>query len=115
MVEEYGLNKLMFPEEKHLKPEERDKNTPTIPVFMSHEFQREDKKLNKGKRAMILIHASGSSKVGVWSRESCVKENLAMGTMMPYIDAARKEGVAVLVMNPNPKKEVDSGIPIEHN
>ena len=110
MMNYYCMVRREFPEDKHLLKEYW--NTPRCPIYFSYEFCREDPKLNNGKKAVILIQGKTSSKVGTWSRESCVKKNLRIGTMFPYIDACRWQQWGVMVMNPNANKDPDSGLEI---
>ena len=51
--------------------------------------------------ALILIQGTGSVRAGVWARSVCLNENLELGSMLPLIDAAQKQNMPVLVMNPN--------------
>lgn len=51
--------------------------------------------------ALILIQGTGSVRAGVWARSVCLNENLELGSMLPLIDAAQKQNIPVLVMNPN--------------
>jgi hypothetical protein len=50
---------------------------------------------------MILVPGPGPNKAGQWSRTACVKENLLIGSMLPYIDACKRSGWGCLIMNPN--------------
>ena len=51
--------------------------------------------------ALILIQGTGAVRAGIWARSVCLNENLELGSMLPLIDAAQKQNMPVLVMNPN--------------
>lgn len=88
---------------------------------MSHEFMRENKDLNNGKKCIVIIPDRNSSKLGVFNREACLKHNFMSGSMLPYVDAARREGAGLFIMNPNANKcpktmrpIIDSETPDDH-
>lgn len=80
LVHEYGLRKVMFPEERHVGP------GPTCPIFMSESFYSGDYNTNSKKEALILIQAVGSKsyiRAGEWAKHLCVYEDLYTGSMLP--------------------------------
>ena len=53
MIQTYSLQKVMFPEDKYLKPEYH--NLPRCPIFMSASFLTENPQANEAKKALVLI------------------------------------------------------------
>ena len=80
LVHEYGLRKVMVPEEKHIGP------GPKCPIFMSESFYSGGYNKNSKKEALILIQATGSKsyiRAGEWAKYLCVYEDLYTGSMLP--------------------------------
>lgn len=73
---------------------------PKSNIFMSPEFIQ-GYGGNPQECALILIQGTGSVRAGIWARSVCLNENLELGSMLPLIDAAKKQNMPVLVMNPN--------------
>ena len=63
-------------------------------------FASDDYKTNKDK-LMVLIHGSGVVRAGQWARRLIINNNLKCGTQLPYIERAKQEGYAVIVLNTN--------------
>jgi len=76
---------------------------------MSPEFNNPDKELNATKRAVVLIQGTGEVRAGIWARSVCVNENFEKGSMLPFIEKCKSQGIPVLVMNPNYQKDPVSG------
>ncbi|XP_042890639.1 cotranscriptional regulator FAM172A-like [Penaeus japonicus] len=72
-------------------------------VFVSDDLMTNDKKL------MILIQGSGAVRAGQWSRKLTINDSLESGTQIPYIQRARRDGYAVLVMNINDNMRMMEG------
>jgi len=60
----------------------------------------------------MLIQGSGAVRAGMWARALCINNDLALGSVIPYIHKAQAIGYGVIVLNPNynstyhPPKEV---------
>ena len=50
-------------------------------------------------RALVLIQGSGDVKFGLWTRNDWIEDNLELGSIIPDIEFAIKNGVSVLAMN----------------
>merc|ERR1712038_1622128 len=64
MVDTYGLEEVMIPENQHIPEELHSK--PKCNIFMSPEFRTPDVENNRGKRALVLIQGSGAVRAGMW-------------------------------------------------
>jgi Arb2 domain len=64
-------------------------------VFVSNDFWTNQHK------CMVLIQGSGPVRPGMWARALCINDNLALGSIFPYLDRAREQGYSVIVLNPN--------------
>ena len=65
------------------------------PIFISQDWYKNT------NRALIFIQGTGSVRAGWWARSVWIKDNLDLGSMIPDIEFAIKNGFSVLVMNPN--------------
>lgn len=52
-------------------------------------------------RLMLLIQGSGAVRAGQWARAVCLNDSLEMGSILPYLARAKKNGMGVVVFNPN--------------
>ena len=68
---------------------------------MSEEFLNADPETNKGRRALVLIQGAGGVRAGIWARSACVKQNLEIGSMLPFLERCEALEIPVLVLNPN--------------
>ena len=100
MQVQFALSEVMIPEDKHI-----DKEYHTLPksnIFMSAEFAMPDVEKNKATRsALILIQGAGAVRAGIWARSVCVNESLETGSVLPFLEHAKRLKIPVLVMNPN--------------
>lgn len=74
------------------------------PVFMTHGFNHPDdaqRVENASKTAVVLMQGTGAVRAGIWARSVCINDGTKLGSMLPQIDWARKQGHEVIVMNPN--------------
>ncbi len=94
------LIEVLIPHENQVKPEIAVEGFPKSNIFMSQEFIQGFGGIEQDS-ALILIQGTGSVRAGVWARSVCLNENLELGSMLPLIDAAKKQNMPVLVMNPN--------------
>jgi len=84
MVNQYGLKEVMIPEEDQLG--EADSKDAKNNIFMTPDFYRPDenqKKLNAGKTALVLIQGTGAVRAGYWARSVCINANYELGSMLP--------------------------------
>jgi hypothetical protein len=91
---------VLIPHENQVKPETAVKGFPKSNIFMSPEFLQGFTSTGQDS-ALILIQGTGAMRAGIWARSVCLNENLELGSMLPLIDAAQKQNMPVLVMNPN--------------
>ena len=68
---------------------------------MSPEFYKPKAHQNKGKRALVLIQGTGAVRAGIWARSVCINDDFETGSMLPFLNIAKKLNIPVLVMNPN--------------
>ena len=99
MVDTYGLEEVMIPENQHIPEELHSK--PKCNIFISPEFRTPDVESNRGRRALVLIQGSGAVRAGMWARSVCINESLELGSMLPFLSVCRDLNIPVLVMNPN--------------
>lgn len=53
------------------------------------------------EKLLVFVCSSRGLSCGIWSRTLLLDEGVAVGSMIPYFQAAIKAGYGVLVMNPN--------------
>ena len=111
MVEKYKLKEILIPENKHI--EEEYQSLPKCNIFMSNEFYEPDSW--EGTRALVLIQGTGAVRAGIWARSACINESLETGSMLPFLEAAAKNKIPVLVMNPNQNRVDGTIIPYSHS
>ena len=88
MVEKYGLHEVWLPETKN-------PSDPKVNIFISADlFTNFDK-------CLVLIQGTGPVRAGIWARGACMNNGLNMGSMLPMLEYAKKNGMSVVVMNPN--------------
>lgn len=75
-------------------PQDEVENEAKCSVLMTDDWQ------NCEKLLVILQNAVGSQ-LGVWSRTLCLQDGLARGSMLPYVERARREGYGVAILRPN--------------
>lgn len=49
----------------------------------------------------LIIQGSGAVRAGMWARAVCINDSLEMGSILPYLVRAKKNGLGVIVFNPN--------------
>jgi hypothetical protein len=50
---------------------------------------------------LLLIQGSGAVRAGQWARAVCLNDSLEKGSILPYLARAKKNGMGVIVFNPN--------------
>ena len=82
---------------------------------MSKEFWL-GKELIQNKRALVLIQGTGEVRAGIWARSVCINENLALGSMLPFLETCKNKDIPVIVMNPNYNRCPQTGhmVPYSH-
>ena len=65
------------------------------------------KDLENNPKCLILIQGAGNVKLGEWSKSVCINENLKLGSMIPFVETAKRKGYSVLILNPNEKYGLD--------
>ena len=58
-------------------------------------------------KCLILIQGVGHVTLGEWANSVCVNEGLEMGSMIPFVEDAKKKGFSILIMNPNERFGLD--------
>jgi hypothetical protein len=53
------------------------------------------------ERLMLLVQGSGAVRAGQWARAVCLNDSLEQGSILPYLARAKKNGIGVIVFNPN--------------
>jgi len=75
-----------------------DGNEPHSNIFITKDWQTSEK-------LMVIVQGAGiircEERPGVWSRSLCIFEGLNKGSMIPYIERARKEEFGIIILNPN--------------
>ena len=56
---------------------------------------------------MILVQGAGNVKLGEWAKSVCINENLKLGSMIPFVEIAKKKNYSILILNPNEKYGLD--------
>ena len=65
------------------------------------------KDIENNPKCLILIQGAGNVKLGIWSNSACINEGLNVGSMIPFVQIAKKNGYSILIMNPNEKFGLD--------
>lgn len=88
LLEEHGLHRIYIPKD--------------VPQEQASFIYSTQKDLKSPKKLLVLIHGSGVVRVGQWARKLIINDpGLKAGTVLPYIDEARKLGYEVLITNTN--------------
>ncbi|CAI2375049.1 unnamed protein product [Moneuplotes crassus] len=90
MMAQQNLNKVMVPFDYEVEIDFAQ-----APIFISDDWE------TNTERALVLIQGTGEVRAGLWSRSVCINESIDLGSMIPDIEFAQKNGFSVLVMNPN--------------
>ena len=90
MEKEYGLQRVLIPEEGEAK----------CPIFIS-------KDLDSNERCMLLIQGSGDVRAGIWARSVNMNDLTSLGSVFPQLDFARQYGYSVIVANHNYNTDED--------
>ena len=101
MIDVFGMQKVFVPFDEHAT-----ENKARAPIFVSSDWY------SNSKRALVLIQGTGQVRAGCWSRSVCVKDTIELGSMIPDIEFAQKNGFSVIVMNPN-YDEDENGICVD--
>lgn len=64
---------------------------------------------SNSRKLLILIHGSGETRAGQWSRRLIINHSLSKGSQLPYIEKARQLGFDILVMNTNERSRYING------
>ena len=56
--------------------------------------------LTSSKLLLIVQNASGSQ-MGIFSRSTCFEQGISKGSMIPYVERAKKAGYAIIILRPN--------------
>eukprot|EP01132_Coremiostelium_polycephalum_P001234 gene1234-1558_t len=89
--EPYNLDEVLLPLPTTTTTEQQKQCN----IFLSKDFYENKEKL------MVILCGSGAVKAGVWARSLCINDSLKNGTIFGYLDKARENGFAVIVLNPN--------------
>lgn len=52
-------------------------------------------------KLLIIIQNSVGSMMGIFSRSLCLEQGLSKGSMLPYIERAKRAGYAIMILRPN--------------
>ena len=58
-------------------------------------------------KCLIMIQGAGHVTLGEWANSVCINEGLSMGSMIPFVEKAKKMGFSILIMNPNERYGLD--------
>ena len=58
-------------------------------------------------KCLIMIQGAGHVTLGEWANSACINEGLSMGSMIPFVEKAKKMGFSILIMNPNERYGLD--------
>jgi hypothetical protein len=61
------------------------------------------------ERLLIVMQNQVGSQLGIWSRGACLESGIQRGSMIPFVEAARREGFAVVILNPNANSVAHAG------
>ena len=59
------------------------------------------KDIKTNPKCLILIQGAGHVKLGLWSNSVTINEGINLGSMIPFVELAKKYGYSILIMNPN--------------
>ena len=60
------------------------------------------------RKCLVIIQGSGIVRLGQWSRNICINDNLELGTMIPYIEKAIYNELSVIILNPNERYDFEN-------
>jgi predicted alpha/beta hydrolase family esterase len=63
--------------------------------------------LETNPTCLVIICGSGQVVSGLFAQSACINENLDQGSIIPYINRARKNNYSVIVFNPNQNYDLD--------
>ena len=72
----------------------KDSSLDQCVILISKDFQYNPK-------CLIMIQGVGHVTLGEWANSVCINEGLNMGSMIPFVEKAKKNGFSILIMNPN--------------
>ena len=78
----------------------KDSSLEQCVLLTSKDFQTNPK-------CLIMIQGAGHVKLGEWANSVCINEGLNMGSMIPFVEKAKKSGFSILIMNPNERYGLD--------
>jgi hypothetical protein len=80
--------------EYFLPDEEKYRESPKCNIFISENF-------SNPSALLVLIQGAGEVRAGIWSRSVCLKDNMDLGSMIPFVEFAKSQNWLTLIMNPN--------------
>lgn len=99
MVKDYDMVKVELPFQEHLcdtleDQEEESDASIRCPIFVSSNHK-------EANIVLILLCGTGRVMSGQWARRLCINDSLKTGSVLPFLDWARKHSFGVIVLNPN--------------
>jgi hypothetical protein len=92
MVEKYGLREVWLPLSDN-------PDSPKVNIFISPDL------FTNFSTCLVLIQGTGPVRAGIWARGACMNHGLNMGSVLPMLEYAKKNGMSVVVMNPNMSRD----------
>ncbi len=85
LIHEYGFEMLMIPD---------DETAVNTSILVTSDWLT-------NPNILVVVQNAVSSMMGIFSRSLCLEQGLSKGSMIPYIDRARRAGYAVMVLRPS--------------
>ncbi len=83
---------------------------PQADIYVSKDFKENNEKL------LCLIQGTGKVKAGylillssIWSRAVCINDNINNGSVIPFLELAKRKRMAVIIFNPNERRDPRTG------
>ena len=86
LVNDMGFESLAIPDDEH--------DLASTSILASSDWQTSEKLL-------IIIQNAVGALMGIFSRSLCLDQGLSKGSMLPYVERARSQGCAVMILRPN--------------
>jgi hypothetical protein len=87
---------------------------PQADIYISKDFLENNGKL------LCLVQGTGKVKAGylthllrIWSRAVCINDNINNGSVLPFLELAEKYKMAVIIFNPNERRDPRTGKEIQ--
>ena len=83
-------------------PDYDDSDTASTSILASADYE-------DAAKLLIIVQNTAGAMMGIFSRSLCLDKGISKGTMIPYIDKARRAGYAVMILRPSTNSVIVDG------